>query len=1532
MEFDQNSVPKDLRPSNVAPAMAEEPRIAPAASTVRNMDGFFPNPAREAGSSGSIPVFYPAGTVSDAGFFGIGYGNAATGMAVWGPRMPMQVGHPGVSPAVGVGYGYNPNLGNRVGGNAVDLASGGAMVATGTGSNVNLGNRVGGNGMDQAGGDMGSGTGYNVNLVNRVGGNGVDQAGSDMGSGYGYSPILGNRVSGNATDQTGSNLAAGYGYSSNLGNRVAGNGADQVSDEGGDDSVSGKKVKFLCSFGGKILPRPSDGMLRYVGGQTRIISVRRDVSINELVQKMVDTYGQPVAIKYQLPDEDLDALVSVSCPEDLDNMMDEYEKLVERSLDGSAKLRLFLFSASELDPSGIVQFGDLLDGGQRYVDAVNGLTDGVGGGITRKESMASASSTQNSDFSGTEAVDSFGPGQGDGSGPSSTSMLSPGGNSATLNDTAPRLVCVDPNPAIYTDASTVPLGIAVVKSGPPQTSSSQPEVELERSVPITVSQPQLGLQQTGMDIPTSTTYLQAYVDPRQEVMKHADYLQLPPQMGFPNPQLLGTAGSVFTQQHFHDGTAGFTPHQFMPAVHMTMTPAPSHVSIRPNMIQTVMQPQKTQLDHYADESKFGQRVVHLPVEQSYNTYQVQAPPAVVGGCYGWHQVPAPEHVILSEGLAPHQQVMFPEKTPRFEDCYMCQKALPHAHSDTLVQDQRDSGASPVSDLNSIYHSLRLEGNMRAPPMNRVIATGALGGGIFEQKVGAQPMVLGQVDTQVGTPQSDTTAFAQSPETQHENERTVLEKADDLDKPRISAPLGVISRAGDGQSPYAAFIGTTPQSYLDAAVQQHSVPVQYQVKKDALVNKPVNSDIASAGGAPVQTSERMVHESPKEYPNKHPGILPKEDTADTCFSYEQLRPIDGRMDTLRISPSETYNNEHSKNPLDKIRKEDNFDHKPQQVAGKEVLLDNTCGKPKLVFDTNHNKPSEALPCPSTEVPYVHNSQPLEVAQPPIWANPGSYAQSNINIHNLDPGEIHYGNPALSSVESAHLTDRIPAPAELKDDTSHFQPKMVPGAVEAFPSSSNSLSSLSPSIRTGDVPDSSSSLFSNQDPWTLRHDTYFPPPRPNKLLPKKEAFATRDPFGESRLGNSGDLNTEVRLEDGLHQPLGNQNKDLHLEHARSAKGSAEEQIKQDLQAVAEGVAASVLHSGTHSNPDSHDRNEFEANQDGDIQNSSVDMQHKAKAEDLKNKLPDKAHLGFPVSDGIGHLQIIKNSDLEELRELGSGTFGTVYHGKWRGTDVAIKRINDRCFAGKASEQERMRDDFWNEAIKLADLHHPNVLAFYGVVLDGPGASVSTVTEYMVNGSLRNALQKNEKNLDKRKRLLIAMDVAFGMEYLHGKNIVHFDLKSDNLLVNLRDPHRPICKVGDLGLSKVKCQTLISGGVRGTLPWMAPELLNGSSSLVSDKVDVFSFGIVLWELLTGEEPYADLHYGAIIGGIVSNTLRPPIPESCDPEWRALMERCWSAETSERPSFTEIANELRAMAAKLPPKGQNQLQQPSTQPQVQK
>ncbi|KAK1550898.1 hypothetical protein Q3G72_026599 [Acer saccharum] len=1449
MAFDQNSMPSDLRPLNVARTVAEEPRIAVATATnqcpwIREAG----SPATatnqgpwlcETGSPGSsIPVYYQA-TVPDPGFVGLGYGNAmaaAPGVATsaWCSRVPVvtPVGKSGMNSVVG--YSYSPNYGNRVVGNAVDQAN--SDIGAGFGYNQNLGNWVVGGGGGGGGGSGGSGGSDQVNNIN--------------------------------------DLAMGYGFIPNSGNRVSGNGIDQASDEGGDDSVSEKKVKFLCSFGGKILPRPSDGVLRYVGGQTRIISVRRDVSFNELAQKMVDTYGQPVIIKYQLPDEDLDSLVSISCPDDLDNMMDEYEKLVERSSDGSAKLRVFLFSASELDPSGMVQFGNLHDSGQQYMEAVNGMTDGGAGagGIMRKESIASATSTQNSEFSGTEAVDSLCPGQGDASGPSSTSILSPKGNLASSHENAPRMVCVDPSPATYADGSAVSLGIPVVKSSSPQSLSSQPEVESERAVHLTVPQQQMGidLHQARGDIPLAGHYMQAYVDPRQEVMNRADYLQLPPHMGFPNPQLLGHA-SVLNPQQLRDNAAGVSPHQYVPAVHMTMNPASSHVGVRPTMVQPLMQPQQAWLERYSDESPFGTRVVQFPFDQSYNVYQAHVPQAVVGGTYGWPQIPLQEHVVFSDGSVSQQHVIVPQQITKLDDCQMCQKALPHAHSDPLaVQGQRESAISPVSDSSSIYHSLRPEDVMRNRPANRVMVTGALGESIVEQGGGPQTRVFSHMDHQVGMPQSE-----------------VLQK-----------------------------------------------PPQYQVKQEALLNKPANSDAPHVGLVHVPSSERLLHESPREYSSKLPAAVSKDDTVNPCISYENLKPIDEMMETLRMCPPEVCaNNEQNKSPVDKHRKEDILDGGPQQMAGREVLIDNTFSKPPMVFEINRIRTAEMPPCSNTEVTYMNNSRTMEsyeVSQPSILGNAGTYLQSMVGTRHLDSGEVHHSNLTLAAAEPTHLLDRIPPAANWKDEALQSQPRIVLSDAEAVPSNVHAASSLSPSSRVGDVQDSSNSLFNNQDPWNLRQDTHFRPPRPNKIGTKKEAFLPKDPFIENHMGNIGELITDAQLEDAIYQPSGNANKDLNSEHTSSHKGSAEELIKQELQAVAEGVAASVFQLASPSNPDSsvHDKDDsaYESNQEREVQNSDVEMQHKAKLEGIKNKVPEKGNFGFPVSDGIGRLQIIKNSDLEEQQELGSGTFGTVYHGKWRGTDVAIKRINDRCFAGKPSEQERMIDDFWNEAIKLADLHHPNVVAFYGVVLDGPGGSVATVTEYMVNGSLRNALQKNERNLDKRKRLLIAMDVAFGMEYLHGKNIVHFDLKSDNLLVNLRDPHRPICKVGDLGLSKVKCQTLISGGVRGTLPWMAPELLNGSSSLVSEKVDVFSFGIVLWELLTGEEPYADLHYGAIIGGIVSNTLRPPVPESCDPDWRSLMERCWSPEPPERPNFTEIANDLRSMAAKIPPKGQNPTQPPTS------
>ncbi|KAA8535051.1 hypothetical protein F0562_030054 [Nyssa sinensis] len=317
------------------------------------------------------------------------------------------------------------------------------------------------------------------------------------------------------------------------------------------------------------------------------------------------------------------------------------------------------------------------------------------------------------------------------------------------------------------------------------------------------------------------------------------------------------------------------------------------------------------------------------------------------------------------------------------------------------------------------------------------------------------------------------------------------------------------------------------------------------------------------------------------------------------------------------------------------------------------------------------------------------------------------------------------------------------------------------------------------------------------------------------------------------------------------------------------------------------------------------------------SSLDIDEKAdfkgshKCSKENGGIPSEL-VAFYTHLATRELQTIKNSDLEYIKELGSGTYGTVFYGKWKGSDVAIKRLKPSCFTEGAVEEDRLVADFWKEAHILGQLHHPNIVAFYGVVTDGPVTNLATVTEYMVNGSLKQVLRKKDRTIDRRKRLIIAMDAAFGMEYLHEKNIVHFDLKSHNFLVNMRDPQRPVCKIGDLGLSKIKQRTLVSGGVRGTIPWMAPELLN-TKNMVTEKVDVYSFGVVMWELLTGEEPYANMRSEEIIAGIIKGNLRPEIPSWCDPAWRSLMERCWSSDPDSRPAFSEIAKELRAMSAAM-------------------
>ncbi|KAJ6813927.1 serine/threonine-protein kinase B-raf-like [Iris pallida] len=1158
------------------------------------------------------------------------------------------------------------------------------------------------------------------------------------------------------------------------------------------ESDSRRKVKLLCSFGGRILPRPSDGALRYAGGHTRIISVPMDLPFPDLMERLADARGGigPTVVKYQLPNEDLDALISVSCPEDLENMMDEYEKIA--GSDGSAKLRVFLFSPADLSPCGAepVASGDP---DQRYFDAVNGVDAGGGssaGSLGRKDSGVSTSSAQNSDCEGV----------------SSEVLFSP---------------VIDTN-----------------------------QVQFLNPLPVNL----LPLNVTAATVP-----LLKPVQPQPSPMEENLYAGLNCRMEVQPPQPL---------------------------------------SQLPSLPLSYQQPALTQ----------------------------------------------------SAGLT-------------LEDCNMCHKAQPHAHSDNMVKEFGDGLLTPSRpEANPVFYSQRPEDVMklRAP----TLVTGGLVDNMVEPKVEITPPVTGQF-VPVQVPVSG--QFAQVPVS---GQFAQVPVSGQFAQVPVSGQFAQVPVSGQfAQVPVSGQFAQAPVSGQFAQVPvagQFAQVTESRHADHARVFFPSNSmgsspEAQSSYGLFLGNFPQLNSGSPRYPVQQH-----REGVAG--FASDYARPVNGMMEGLRLNPAEVTG---SSGPGKAVGIPDtspsaveNYNGYMPQVGGKVLLASRGFVNMGVVPEENYVRPIDQLATSTPDLSCMHNLQPVETGHALNMAgNRDPFPLHHlVNMEPPIPSESLRTMPTYATgIHPAYDERSInPTPlGELRVEPSQIYSKDSISPLSA-PQGNDVLFGLSnatsPSgfVEPFQEPASSDSLFCNQDPRNVLGGTNALPPRPKRVA-SRESMLPKDSGVQVHLGNSTESDIFTLLEEGgLHpSPPDSLKKALRPESTQPMKSYGDEQIKQDLQAVAEGVASSVLNTLSPPAPVvfAHDIKELypefldgEKIADTESQRTLMSVDRKLEVgkistispfcarslysltlyiQDNKPRDSDKINPGIQITGDIGRLQIINNSDLEELRELGSGTFGTVYHGKWRGSDVAIKRINDRCFAGKPSEQERMRADFWNEASKLADLHHPNVVAFYGVVLDGPGGSIATVTEYMVNGSLRNALQRNEKTLDPRRRLLIAMDVAFGMEYLHKKNIVHFDLKSDNLLVNLRDPQRPICKVGDLGLSKVKCQTLISGGVRGTLPWMAPELLNGSSSLVSEKVDVFSFGIVMWELLTGEEPYADLHYGAIIGGIVSNTLRPPVPETCEPQWRSLMERCWSADPSERPSFTEIADRLRSMAASLPSKGLVQGQQ---------
>uniref|UniRef100_A0A8C5HZI3 Mitogen-activated protein kinase kinase kinase 12 n=1 Tax=Gouania willdenowi TaxID=441366 RepID=A0A8C5HZI3_GOUWI len=237
-----------------------------------------------------------------------------------------------------------------------------------------------------------------------------------------------------------------------------------------------------------------------------------------------------------------------------------------------------------------------------------------------------------------------------------------------------------------------------------------------------------------------------------------------------------------------------------------------------------------------------------------------------------------------------------------------------------------------------------------------------------------------------------------------------------------------------------------------------------------------------------------------------------------------------------------------------------------------------------------------------------------------------------------------------------------------------------------------------------------------------------------------------------------------------------------------------------------------------------------------------------------------------------------EISDLEWVGSGAQGAVFLGKFHGEDVAVKKVRDI----KETEIKHLRK-----------LKHPNIITFKGVCTQAPCYCI--LMEYCAQGQLYEVLRAGRK-ITPSLMVDWSMGIAGGMNYLHLHKIIHRDLKSPNMLIT----HDDLVKISDFGTSKELSDKSTKMSFAGTVAWMAPEVIRNEP--VSEKVDIWSFGVVLWEMLTGEVPYKDVDSSAIIWGVGNNSLQLPVPESCPDGFKILLRQCWNCKPRNRPSFRQI------------------------------
>ncbi|KAG1670164.1 hypothetical protein FOA52_000876 [Chlamydomonas sp. UWO 241] len=303
-----------------------------------------------------------------------------------------------------------------------------------------------------------------------------------------------------------------------------------------------------------------------------------------------------------------------------------------------------------------------------------------------------------------------------------------------------------------------------------------------------------------------------------------------------------------------------------------------------------------------------------------------------------------------------------------------------------------------------------------------------------------------------------------------------------------------------------------------------------------------------------------------------------------------------------------------------------------------------------------------------------------------------------------------------------------------------------------------------------------------------------------------------------------------------------------------------------------------------------------------------------------LSEKLPAGF-----VGGCQTIEASELNIIKAVGKGAYGKVYLAEWCGCQVAAKELLG-FIDGKEDQLAEVWADMQNEVNMLGSFSHPNIMRFIAIAINPP----MIVMQYYAHGSLFDLLKKARKGekqalreLSWTKRLEMLRDVAAGMNYLHTRRptVIHGDLRSPNLLLDLTiESNRPRyhCKIADFGLARMMHMESTKVALSKTTNprWTAPEVIRDST--IGTEGDVYSFAIIMWEMLTWQQPYEEMMSFQVIYNTASNNMRPDLPDDSelpgDPgstlqEYKRLMEQCWHTNASARPTFKEVVHRVQRL-----------------------